>query len=142
MNKKTDSDLHSLLEEISPFLRKQTDAKMIVSARIADAMKEKGWKHKDLLKAMNRNNPSLVTKWLSGTHNFTLETLVELEAALGISLLYLHIPNENFNESSAAFPVQKSFSNANSDFKEKSMVNTSKKKKPSFRSSFRKKIKS
>ncbi|MCC6550478.1 MAG: hypothetical protein IT279_10445 [Ignavibacteriaceae bacterium] len=87
MKNKTENLLPSLLEEITPGRQKQTDAKMVVAAKIEDAMRAKGWKHKDLLFAMKKENPSLVTRWLSGTHNFTVETLVELETALDIKLL-------------------------------------------------------
>jgi len=52
---------------------------MLIAAKIDDAIKAKNWKKKDLLEAMGRKNPSLVTKWLSGTHNFTVDTLVELK---------------------------------------------------------------
>lgn len=34
-------------------------------------------------------NPSNVTKYLSGSHNFTLKTLIQIEEVLGISLLDL-----------------------------------------------------
>ena len=67
---------------------------MLLAAKIADAMKAKGWKNKDLLKAMGKNNPSEITKWLSGTHNFTVETLVELENVLNVKLLNLNYPKE------------------------------------------------
>ena len=60
-----------------------------MAVRIADAMEAKQWKNKDLLVAVGNDNPSVITKWLSGTHNFTIETLVEIENALGISLLNL-----------------------------------------------------
>jgi hypothetical protein len=41
---------------------------------------------------VNKENPSIVTKWLSGTHNFTVDTLVELGNALDINLLNLSEP--------------------------------------------------
>lgn len=79
--------LSSLLDEIDPLDQAKTDAKMEIAAKIADAMKAKKWKKKDLLDAVGKSNPSIITKWLSGTHNFTTETLVELEHALNIKLL-------------------------------------------------------
>ncbi len=39
------------------------------------------------MKAIGKDNPSIVTKWLSGTHNFTIDTLIEIEHALDICLL-------------------------------------------------------
>ena len=62
---------------------------MMLAAKIADAMKAKKWKNKDLLEAVGKGNPSIITKWLSGTHNFTVDTLVELEKALSVKLLDL-----------------------------------------------------
>ena len=38
---------------------------------------------------MGKHSPSLVTKWLSGTHNFTVDTLIELEHVLEIDLFHL-----------------------------------------------------
>lgn len=81
--------ISKLLEKISPAEQEKTDAKMLLAARIDDAMKAKGWRNIDLMKAMGKKNPSEVTRWLSGTHNFTTETLVELQQVLGIKLLQL-----------------------------------------------------
>ncbi|MFO7924342.1 MAG: helix-turn-helix transcriptional regulator [Bacteroidales bacterium] len=89
MKPKSDRTLDRLLDEISPIEQAKTDAKMMLAARIADAMKAKKWKNKELLAAVGKTNPSIITKWLSGTHNFTVDTLVELEEALGISLINL-----------------------------------------------------
>lgn len=79
--------ISSLLKEIDPLEQSKADAKMEISAKIAQAMDSKKWKKKDLLHAVGKINPSIITKWLSGTHNFTTETLVELEHALNIRLL-------------------------------------------------------
>ncbi len=84
---KTGSIIGELLNRISPLEREQTKAKMLVAVKISEAMKKKRWKDIDLLEAMGKNNPSLVTEWLSCTHNFTVDTLVELEQVLGIELL-------------------------------------------------------
>ncbi|HZV70655.1 MAG TPA: helix-turn-helix transcriptional regulator [Saprospiraceae bacterium] len=89
MAKANKSALDRLLDDITPLEQEITDAKMMIAARIADAIEAKNWKNKDLLKAVGKDNPSVITKWLSGTHNFTTETLVEISKALGISLLNL-----------------------------------------------------
>lgn len=86
--------LEDILDSIDSVEQAKTDAKMLLAAKIADALKDKGWKKKDLLKALNKENPSIITKWLSGTHNFTVETLIELEKALDIKLLNLSEPEE------------------------------------------------
>jgi ribosome-binding protein aMBF1 (putative translation factor) len=56
---------------------------MIIAARIAIALREKGW-NKMKLAAELKKSPSLVTRWLSGTHNFAVDTLREIQQALGI----------------------------------------------------------
>jgi transcriptional regulator with XRE-family HTH domain len=89
MEKTFKSALDGLLDQITPLEQAKTDAKMMLAARIADAMQAKNWKKKDLLKAVGKDNPSIITKWLSGTDNFTVDTLVELGRVLGISLLNL-----------------------------------------------------
>lgn len=94
MKTNTQSTFEDLLDGITPLDQAKTDAKMILSAKIIDAMKLKNWKKKDLLAAVGRDNASVITKWLSGTQNFTVDTLVELEHALGISLLSINEKKE------------------------------------------------
>lgn len=91
---KPNSIIAEFLGTISDLDQKKTDTRMLIAAQIDDAIKAKGWKKKDLLTAMGKQNPSLVTKWLSGTHNFTMDTLVELGAALDIQLLNLYLTNK------------------------------------------------
>jgi hypothetical protein len=78
-----------ILNNISEVEAKKIETKMLLAAKIADAMQKKGWNKTDLLKAVGKSNPSIVTKWLSGTHNFTSDTLVEIGVALGINLMHL-----------------------------------------------------
>ena len=68
----------------------KTKRNMLLAARIDEALKTKGWSKKQLADTMQKN-PSEVTKWLSGTHNFTLETLYLIESYLGVTLF--EIPN-------------------------------------------------
>lgn len=80
--------IESLISEISPEEQRATDRKMMLAARIFDAMKAKGMKKGQLALLLNKR-PSEVTKWLSGTHNFTAETLWEISDALGVELINL-----------------------------------------------------
>jgi ribosome-binding protein aMBF1 (putative translation factor) len=90
MNKKTkkynNSILNKIFSEISPQEQKRTDNRMLLAAKIKDGMNAKGWKNKHLTEALNQQ-PSVITKWLSGTHNFTSDTLSDIENILGIKLL-------------------------------------------------------
>ena len=62
---------------------------MRTAARIADAMKAAGLNKSQFARKMGKS-PSEITKWLSGTHNFTIDTLVSIEAALGAPILQVY----------------------------------------------------
>ena len=76
-----------IFESISPQEEKRIKFKMLLSAKIEEAMKAKGWNRTKLLKATGQRNASVATKWFSGTHNFTFDTLFDIQEALGIKLL-------------------------------------------------------
>lgn len=82
-------ELDSVLAAISPEEQEKTDNRMLLAAKIEDAIKAKGWKKKDFMIAMGQKNQSVITKWLSGTHNFTTDTLTDIGRVLGINLLNL-----------------------------------------------------
>lgn len=54
--------------------------------RINQLLREKGITKKELAEKMGKN-PSEISKWLSGEHNFTLRSLAKLSAELGEPLL-------------------------------------------------------
>lgn len=60
--------------------------RMALASRINEAMKTRGWSQRQFAEAMNKK-PSEISKWLSGTHNFTTDTLWHIEQVLGIHLL-------------------------------------------------------
>jgi ribosome-binding protein aMBF1 (putative translation factor) len=62
------------------------DKRKLIAEVIAEAIKKKGWKKQQLAKRVGVNN-SVITKWLSGVHNFTLETLMEIEHVLEVRLI-------------------------------------------------------
>ena len=65
-----------------------TRKRMLIAVRLEDILNELSWKKKDLAEKLGKN-PSEVTKWLSGTHNFTTDTLSEIEQATGKSLIQI-----------------------------------------------------
>src|SRR5258708_34537161 len=88
INENYSSDLiDNLLDSIKPEEQEQIDYKMKLSAKIFAGLKAKGWKSVDLADALQLKSPSLVSKWLSGTHNFTVDTLVDIQRLLDIKLL-------------------------------------------------------
>ncbi len=78
--------LDNLLAEITPEEQARTDRKMRIASIIADTLVEKGMAKKEFAQKVGRK-PSEITKWLSGTHNFTLDTLTDIEQVLNIKLI-------------------------------------------------------
>jgi transcriptional regulator with XRE-family HTH domain len=60
--------------------------RMILASRINEAIKSRGWSQKQFADEMGKK-PSEISRWLSGTHNFTTDTLWHIEQVLGIRLL-------------------------------------------------------
>lgn len=78
--------LSSLLTEITPEEHERTVKQMMMSARIEDGIIAKGWSKGEFAKQIDQT-PSTISKWLSGSHNFTLDTLTDIQRVLGIQLL-------------------------------------------------------
>lgn len=84
--KYTSPIIQEVLKNIDPTRREMVRRRMMISARIDDALKLKGWSQKQLADKMEKR-PSEVTKWLSGNHNFTLETISLIEKQLEVTLI-------------------------------------------------------
>ena len=82
----TSHAIDEILESISPAELRMTKQRMLLAAKIDDAIKSKGWKKTDFAKEMKKS-PSEISKWLSGTHNFTSDTLFDIGEVLGIKLI-------------------------------------------------------
>ncbi|MER0442046.1 helix-turn-helix transcriptional regulator [Emticicia sp. W12TSBA100-4] len=78
--------LDNLLAEITPEEQARTDRKMRIASIIADTLVEKGMAKKEFAQKVGRK-PSEITKWLSETHNFTLDTITDIEQVLNIKLI-------------------------------------------------------
>jgi ribosome-binding protein aMBF1 (putative translation factor) len=65
---------------------KRTENNMFLALRIEKAMIAKGWNRVRFAKEM-KVSPSVITKWLSGTHNFTSDTLFDIQDALCVCLI-------------------------------------------------------
>jgi transcriptional regulator with XRE-family HTH domain len=66
---------------------------MLLAAQIEDAMLAKGIGKKQFADILGKK-PSVITKWLSGTHNFEINTLTQIANALNIKLFAFDVPTE------------------------------------------------
>ena len=75
----------------------KTRNRMMMAAKIADAMRSNGMNQKQLAQKMGKTE-SEVSDWLSGDRNFTLDTLTEIEHTLNVSLINTDHPQYAYSE--------------------------------------------
>lgn len=90
----TSNIIDEMFDEISQEDFDKTTTKMKLALKIADAIKSNGWKKSEFAK-IAKQQPSVISKWLSGTHNFTTDTLIDLENILNIKLLHVDQKSES-----------------------------------------------
>lgn len=74
------------LESIPKDIDKQVCWSMAISDVIANTLKSKGMSQKDFARLSGKTETE-VSRWLSGTHNFTLSTLAKISSILDKDLI-------------------------------------------------------
>ena len=72
--------------KISAESRRMSTHSFSIASHISEILERKGWSKTDLAIAMGKTNAE-ISKWMSGQHNFTIETIAKLEAALGEDII-------------------------------------------------------
>lgn len=75
-----------ILDSVPQRVKGEVDRSFDLASRIDGLLRKKGWTKTDLAKKTGKKC-SEVTKWLSGTQNFTLRTIALIEEALGTNLI-------------------------------------------------------
>jgi len=111
--------IDSILKEVDPKIEKRIEFKMQLAAKIDKARIKMGLSKKQFAENLSKK-PSEITKWLSGTHNFTSDTLFEIQQLLKIELIHVedrpkeeiwHLSVQVAQESiTSGFPSPDSFS--------------------------------
>ena len=83
---KTNKILDDIRSQISPEVKKQLEISVGLANRIYDILDKKGMNQKDLAKLLGKTETE-VSRWLSGTHNFTIATIAKISVALGEDIL-------------------------------------------------------
>jgi transcriptional regulator with XRE-family HTH domain len=73
-------------KNVSNEARDFVDFSFKIVDRIYDLLQEKGMTQKDLANKLGKSEAE-ISKWMRGTHNFTISTIIKLECALGGSIL-------------------------------------------------------
>lgn len=77
--------VQNTLDNINQEELARIESRMALSVRIANRLKELDLSKIQFSKLMDVQ-PSVITRWLSGTHNFTSDTLTDIQSKLNISL--------------------------------------------------------
>ncbi|WP_439504863.1 helix-turn-helix domain-containing protein [Sediminibacterium sp.] len=77
--------IDELLKQVTPLEMEQAKLKMQLAAKIEDLIKSKSWSKSEFAEKIGKH-PSEITKWLSGTQNFTIDTLIEIAFIFKIKL--------------------------------------------------------
>lgn len=83
---KRSSILEARRAKVSPDARRRVDLSFMIVDRIHSILVEKGLKQKDLANLLGKKE-SEISKWMRGTHNFTIETIISIENVLGMPIL-------------------------------------------------------
>ncbi|MCA0445031.1 MAG: helix-turn-helix domain-containing protein [Bacteroidetes bacterium] len=90
------SVLDAIKRKIDPSRELRIEKAMRFAKVLNDARLKKGFSNVDLANEMGVSK-SLVTRWLSGTQNFTLETIFKLEEVLDVELVNCNDCTANFS---------------------------------------------
>ena len=97
--RKASGTLGQMVSEVNPVQLAKMRNRMLIAAKIADAMQAQHLNQKQFAKMMGRTE-SEISDWLSGDRNFTIDTLFDIGQALGITFLSttLHYTTSNSYE--------------------------------------------
>ena len=84
--RKATGTLGQMTSEVNPVQLAKMRNRMLIAAKIADAMQAQHLNQKQFAKLMGRTE-SEISDWLSGDRNFTIDTLFDIGQALGITFL-------------------------------------------------------
>lgn len=82
---KRNSDLLKRFREEEPLERKRARTSILLASIIIKAIRVKKWSKLEFAAKMGKT-PSAISKWLSGTHNFTSDTISDIEEVLGVKI--------------------------------------------------------
>jgi DNA-binding Xre family transcriptional regulator len=84
--KTTASLFEESLNQVPNDVKLELDMSFALADKIDTVLKEKKISQKELAKRMGKTEAE-VSRWLGGTHNFTLRTIAKISCALGVKLI-------------------------------------------------------
>ena len=78
--------MEECLQQISPEIKAEVDFSIKISKRLFDVMEKLGLTQRELARMLDKNETE-ISRWMQGTHNFTLQTIQKIESTLGMKIL-------------------------------------------------------
>ena len=78
--------------KVSPEVRRSVNLSFLIVDRIHAILEERGLKQKDFANMLGKKE-SEISKWMRGTHNFTIDTISSIENVLGQAFLQIDETN-------------------------------------------------
>ena len=92
---------NSILEErrskVNPEIRQTVSLSFRIVDRIHEVLQAKGMKQKDLAQKLGKSEAE-ISKWMRGTHNFTIDTLTSIEIALDAPIIEVYHQPKPYTE--------------------------------------------
>lgn len=79
---------HQIVDETPMELKTQLRFSDSIAEKLEHLLKEKGMSQRDLAKNTGKTEAE-VSRWLGGTHNFTLRTLAKISTVLGEDIIFV-----------------------------------------------------
>jgi plasmid maintenance system antidote protein VapI len=83
---KTNALFQSCLSEVTEDVKAEIDLSFAIVDRIDTLLKEKGMTQRELAEALGKNEAE-ISRWMRGTHNFTIRTLAKISNVLGTPIV-------------------------------------------------------
>lgn len=85
---KTSVLFQKALAEVPDDLKIQVDLSFAIADKIAEILEERGMSQKDFARMVGKTETE-VSRWLGGTHNFTLKTIAKISSVLECNLIHV-----------------------------------------------------
>ncbi|MCK9438076.1 MAG: helix-turn-helix transcriptional regulator [Bacteroidales bacterium] len=82
---KKNAILESIRQKTPAYIKREIDLSFFIVDRISEILQSKGMTQKDLADLLGKKE-SEISKWMTGTHNFTIRSIAKIESALDVSI--------------------------------------------------------
>ena len=83
---KTTDLFREALSQVPQDLKKQLDYSFAIADKVAAILQERGMTQKEFAALVGKSETE-VSRWLSGTHNFTLKTIAKISTVLEVEII-------------------------------------------------------